>query len=156
MIEIKHKQGSLQRMTLSGGRGEGFGGTLALLPIVKSQIVLRPNANKRQDTSPDFYVQCPEWDDEKGKYDWYDCGSAWWKIPEDDQSEIDQYLSISLDRNDLDKKINFAAFLADKEDQPKPDEGGEIWRISYNRPQSKGKKPKTDNRPPLPDDGIEF
>lgn len=153
-IEIKFKNGSIQEMELGGGYGSGFGGEFLLQPIVKTQIRLRENSVKRNDNSPDYFVQCPEWNGEK--FDWYDCGSAWWKVPADENSEVDKFLSIQLDRADLDKKYDFAAFVADDEDQPKDKTDGLIWRLVYNRKKRSGEKSAVKNAPPLPNDGIPY
>lgn len=153
-MEIKFKNGKLERMTLSKGMGEGFGGELKIPRMIKTQMRLRPNSRKRSDSSPDYWLELPEWNGQN--YDWEQCGAAWWKTPEDTSSEVDEYLSINLDAPDLPHKLNFAAFMADEEDQPKPDDGGELWRIVYNRPQAKRSKPAPENKPLLPEDGIPY
>ena len=154
-MEIKFKNGKIERMTLSGGMGEGFGGELRIPRMIKTQIRLRPNTRKRSDESPDYWLELPEWNGES--YDWEQCGAAWWKEPEAQDSEVDQYLSINLDAPDLPHKINFVAFIADDEDQPKSeDDGGEIWRLVYTRPQPKKPAPKPENKPLLPEDGIPY
>ena len=154
-MEIDLKNGYLNRMTLSKGMGEGFGGEVKIPRLIKSQMRLRPNTRKRSDNSPDYWLELPEWNGEN--YDWEQCGAAWWKVPDDEQSEVDEYLSINLDAPDLPKKINLAAFKADEDDQPKPDDAGELWRIVYSRPDASKRKTTTPPpRDPIPEDGIPF
>lgn len=154
MTEKKFQNGSMQAMTLSGGVGDGFGGEIIIPALVTTKLRLRLNSEKRKETSPDYWIETPDIDPRNSKTYWAQSGAAWIKTP---KAGGDKFFSLNLDRADLPAPVNFAAFKADKADQPKKGEGGELWRFTYSRPRAASRasaQAGADNL--LPDDKIAF
>jgi len=115
--------------------GDGFGGKVTIPRLITTKIRLRPNTNKRKDTSPDYWVETPEYDNQNQAWFWAASGAAWFKKP---KAGGEEFFSINLDMADQPNEINFAGFLADEEDQPKKGEGGALYRLTYSRPRRSG------------------
>ena len=131
MSNTKFQFGKIQVMKLSSG-GNGYGGTVKIPRLLpETKIRLNPNADKRGDSSPDYWIEAPD-KDENGLY-WAGAGAAWVKEPADGG---DKFLSLTVDLADMPQAINCAAFPADNEDQPKDwtdKEKPVVWRIVYSR-----------------------
>ena len=131
MSNTKFQNGIITAMKLSNG-ASGYGGTVKIPRLLaETKIRLTPNADKRGDNSPDYWLEAPD-KDENGVY-WAGAGAAWVKTPKEGG---EKFLSLNVDLADMPQAINCAAFPADKEDQPKgwtDKEPPKVWRIVYSR-----------------------
>lgn len=87
----------------------GMEGACALVPV----------AHKRSDGSPDYDLKFQR----NGR--WLDFGAAWLKTP---QAGGDEFLSITVDHELLEKAVYVAAF------PPSEDDDNDEWHIVWGRP----------------------
>lgn len=153
MTEKKFQNGMFKAVKLSSGEA-GFGGAVKIPRLLpETKIRLRPNTDKRNDNSPDYWLETPDRDAD-GVY-WAGSGAAWVKTPAAGGAE---FFSLNIDMADMPAAINCAAFPADAEDQPKgwtDKEKPVVWRVTYSRPRA-AKKPRADKPAPVLDDEIMY